>query len=491
MIFLWGKIKKYRAKSKSTKAKSNCIKDSVYIDDGYSGTNFDRPAVQRMLSMCRQGKIDCIVVKDLSRFGRNYLQAGEYLEQVFPSLGIRFIGINDGYDSQDYVGSTGGMDTAFKNFIYELYSRDLSEKVKSGVAACMKRGEYYAGCTVFGYEKTEDGRKIVIDEGASAVIRQIFQEIADGKGADALAKELNVQGVPVRLAYKQAKGEQCGRHYAADIWNRNKIYEIIHNPIYQGDMVYRKTVRAAAAGSRKAGRAEKTQQVISEHHEAVVSRELFQRANEKIRKRKKTEYDRSGMKWGIVFCGCCGNRMELHKTKHPYYVCRRRNLLMESGCNELRVEKQVIEQTVHCVWQEHVRLFHTVPVQQLFEEPRRKLQKQLTVLAQKQERARAERFHLYERFWAGAVNKEVFPQKKEILARQEKKIQEQMQDAEKQLDTQKRKQENYQNILRLHAAGSMEAVFDKFMRQMAAKVIVYGEGRLEIVWRYEDEFYLN
>ena len=131
-----------------------------FVDDGYSGTNFDRPAMKEMLRLCKQGEINCIIVKDLSRFGRNYLEVGDYLEQIFPFLGIRFISINDGFDSKNFFGQTGGMDVAFKNFIYEMYSRDLSEKVKSGVTTCMKRGEYYAGCMVYGYQKSSDGKRM-------------------------------------------------------------------------------------------------------------------------------------------------------------------------------------------------------------------------------------------------------------------------------------------------------------------------------------------
>ncbi len=110
------------------------------MDDGYSGTNFDRPAIKELLRSCRQGVIDCIIVKDLSRFGRNYLEVGDYLEQIFPFLVFVLSASMMGFDSKDFFGQTGGMDVVFKNFIYELYSRDLSEKVKSGVITCMKRG---------------------------------------------------------------------------------------------------------------------------------------------------------------------------------------------------------------------------------------------------------------------------------------------------------------------------------------------------------------
>ena len=168
-----------------------------FVDDGYSGTNFDRPAMKEMLRLCKQGEINCIIVKDLSRFGRNYLEVGDYLEQIFPFLGIRFISINDGFDSKNFFGQTGGMDVAFKNFIYEMYSRDLSEKVKSGVTTCMKRGEYYAGCMVYGYQKSSGGKRMEIDEGAAVTIRRIFRELADGKSAKTLSIYTKYFIVPV------------------------------------------------------------------------------------------------------------------------------------------------------------------------------------------------------------------------------------------------------------------------------------------------------
>ena len=284
-----------------------------FVDDGYSGTNFDRPAMKEMLRLCKQGEINCIIVKDLSRFGRNYLEVGDYLEQTFPFLGIRFISINDGFDSKNFFGQTGGMDVAFKNFIYEMYSRDLSEKVKSGVTTCMKRGEYYAGCMVYGYQKSSDGKRMEVDEGAAVTIRRIFQELADGKDAKTLAIELNAEGVPTRLTYKQAKGEQLNRHYKADIWNRNKIHSIIHNRVYQGDMVYRKAVRTQIGCKQKVRQPEEKWLVIPDHHEAIVPRSMFEAVRRELDRRqanRKAGSRPSARYWcsGKVVCGRCGSR---------------------------------------------------------------------------------------------------------------------------------------------------------------------------------------
>ena len=471
------------------KTKPEIIKVDFYMDDGYSGVNFERPSFQKMMQDITEKKIDCIIVKDLSRFGRNYLEVGDYLEQIFPFLGVRFIGINDGYDSKDFSGQTSGMDIAFRNFIYEMYSKDLSGKVKSGVITSMKRGEYHAGCIVYGYEKSADGKGMIVDRQAAAVIRRIFQEVADGKRARILAKELNDEGVPTRLAYKRAKGEQCGRHYQADIWNHNKIHAIIHNRVYQGDMVYRKSVRTKVGCSRKVRQPEDKWIVISDHHEAIVDRELFQKANDSIRKGQIPEYDRSGVKRGIIFCGCCGNRLELRKTKNPYYLCKRKGILSESGCNELYMKKQAIEQAVWSVWQEHYRMFQTMPDVGYWMGRINKLKKQETMLQQKLEHLPVEKMSLYEQFRAGAVTKEGFIREKELLSEQELETKQRIADISAQIETLETKAKTCEEIMDFtEKYEKLEGLTEEFMNEMMEKITVYEDNRVEIVWRYGDEF---
>lgn len=152
-----------------------------FFDDGFTGRNFDRPGFQGMITECRAGNIKCIVVKDLSRLGRNYVEVGNLLEQLFPFLGVRVISINDNYDSDAFNGQTGGIDVAFKNLVYNLYSRDLSQKVKSAVTTRMKRGEYIGPFGLFGYKKspTDIHKLVVDDDDAAAIVRRIFLMVID------------------------------------------------------------------------------------------------------------------------------------------------------------------------------------------------------------------------------------------------------------------------------------------------------------------------
>lgn len=211
-----------------------------FFDDGYTGRNFERPGFQRMLEQCRMGKIGCIVVKDLSRLGRNYVEVGNLLEQVFPFLGIRVVSVNDGYDSDAFSGQTGGLDVAFKNLVYNLYSKDLSNKVKSAVNTRMKRGEYIGPFGIFGYQKDpEDVHKLVIDEEAAGIVRRIFRMVGDGMPRKEVVRVLNEENVPTAAVYKQRKG--CTRDWFPDGkkggWNTSMVAKIIQDERYAGHMV--------------------------------------------------------------------------------------------------------------------------------------------------------------------------------------------------------------------------------------------------------------
>lgn len=196
-----------------------------------------------MIEQCRIGNIGCIVVKDLSRLGRNYVEVGNLLEQLFPFLGIRVISVNDGYDSNSFIGQTGGIDVAFKNLIYSLYSRDLSHKVKSAVETRMKRGEFMSPFGIFGYMKTvEDIHKLEKDRAAADIVRRIFLLVADGMPRRDVVKILNEENIPTAAVYKQRKG--CTRDWYPNGkkggWNTSMVAKIIRDERYAGHMISHK-----------------------------------------------------------------------------------------------------------------------------------------------------------------------------------------------------------------------------------------------------------
>lgn len=185
------------------------LKDSMqyeFFDDGYSGTNFKRPSFERLLEKIKKGEINCVIVKDFSRFGRDYIELGDYLERIFPFMGVRFISINDHYDSLDYKETTGGLDVVMKNIVYDYYSKDLSMKVKTAKYQKMKQGKYLGGYVPYGLMKDpKDKHKLIVDPEAVAVVREIFDmAIAKMRLID-MARTLNERSVETPGQYYRRK----------------------------------------------------------------------------------------------------------------------------------------------------------------------------------------------------------------------------------------------------------------------------------------------
>lgn len=203
-----------------------------FCDDGWSGKNFERPAVQEMIAQARAGKIQCIVVKDLSRFGRDYLTVGSYISSVFPFLGVRFIAVNDGYDSIRPL-DVDSLDTSFKTLLYDFYSRDLSRKVRKAKRFRAQRGDFLSPFAPYGFIKDpEDKNHLLIDPPAAEIVRRIFRMMGSGHPTDQIAKVLNSEAVPTPMLYKRAAG--CSRTswpsvQEENIWTRNIVSKILRD----------------------------------------------------------------------------------------------------------------------------------------------------------------------------------------------------------------------------------------------------------------------
>lgn len=175
---------------------------SEKTDDGYSGVNFDRPSFEKLIERIKKGKINCVIVKDFSRFGRDYIELGDYLERIFPFMGVGFISINDHYDSLEYKGTTGGLDVVMKNIVYDYYSKDLSVKVMTAKRAKMKRGLYIGGHVPYGYRRRKDDKhRIEIDPEAAEAVREIYDSAMDGMRTVDIAAQLNAKGYDTPAAY--------------------------------------------------------------------------------------------------------------------------------------------------------------------------------------------------------------------------------------------------------------------------------------------------
>jgi len=246
-----------------------------FVDNGYTGTNMNRPALQEMLNMVRSGRINCIVVKDFTRFSRNALESGYYIEQVFPLHRIRFISIGDNFDSNNHKDDTGGIEVAFKFVMSEYYSQDLSKKVKSAKRVKMARGEYIVANAIYGYRKNPETKKWELDDEAADVVRLIFEMALDGLPCAIIRGRLFEARYPTPKEYVKAKrGEDIAPKY---LWETHMVRKILTNEQYAGSYVSGKQY-SKAIGSHSRGLTDKSEWIIIPNsHPPIVSKEVFDR----------------------------------------------------------------------------------------------------------------------------------------------------------------------------------------------------------------------
>lgn len=245
-----------------------------FSDDGFTGTNMQRPQVTQMLKAAWEGRVDCILVKDFSRFSRDYLALGDYLEHIFPMLGVRFISVNDGYDSITHPGSVPELETAFLGLLYDLYSRDLSMKVKAALEIRKAQGIYSMANTPFGYGKDQKTGRLIPEEEEAQIVRRIFHLAEKGMGPTEIAGILNQEGIsPPGWRRGRAQGKS-GK------WGKGTVSAILKNQVYTGDFVYGKYKRTGPGGKNVKTPKEEWR-ILANHHPPLVEREVFQAVQKK------------------------------------------------------------------------------------------------------------------------------------------------------------------------------------------------------------------
>ena len=332
------------------KDKQDIVIVSERVDDGYSGVNFERPAFQLMLEDIKQGKVDCVVVKDLSRFGRNYIESGRYIEKIFPMLGVRFIAINDNYDSLTGKSQTDEIVIPFKNLI-----NDISIKIRSHLDVKRRKGEFIGSFTIYGYAKDEhDHNKIVIDEYAAGVVRDIYQWKISGMSQQRIADKLNDMGVLSPAEYKKS----CGIKYSANlqtkkqaIWSAVAITRILTNESYTGTLIQGKVTTPNYKVKKTVIKDEEDWVVIPNAFEAIITKEQFDMVQEILKKDTRVAPDKKSVYLfsGIAVCGDCGRQMSrkvstVSGKKYVYYMCSANK--KEGVCSSHRIREDELEKAV-------------------------------------------------------------------------------------------------------------------------------------------------
>lgn len=348
----------------------------IYIDNGFSGTNFERPAFQKMMEDGKRGKINCIIVKDLSRLGRSYLEIGNYLEKIFPFLNIRFISVTDHFDtfavtsSEDGRGLANGIEIPLKNIINEVYAKDISRKVGSAIEIKKKEGRYGGGVAPYGYQKSNIVKgKYEVDEEAARVVRYIFELRLKGYGYCSIVKILNEKGIKSPSAYRYEKGIVKNEKVKDKLWKIYAIEGMLRDEVYLGNMVRGKTHSAMYKGEKRHYVPRSEWVIVPGTHEPIVSKELFE-AVQAVNKKKAQEHKESLEKAkqnprhdnlfkGKIFCGDCGIAMGCatgnHNSRNYYCSNYRQNGAM--GCMKKNISARKLEKAVLEAVRMHLQIF--------------------------------------------------------------------------------------------------------------------------------------
>ena len=350
-----------------------------YVDDGKTGTDFSRPAFSRMIADLKAGIINCVVVKDLSRFGREYIEAGNYIEKVFPFLGVRFISIVDRYDSADENCSRELLLISLKNLMHEMYAKDISKKVGSTFRIKQEKGIFYRSSTIpYGYQMNESGTNYVICERTAPIVREIFRQCSQGISNYAISRWLYENYVQTPRQYMQTGSVYRKPEDELKMWHYSTIKRILENPVYIGNVIRHKSEQSFYAGKKASPVSEHEQIVIENNHEPIIDRQMYDAVQRILSqpkgKKQELSCDRQlvifekNIFQGKLFCGSCKAGMVRigkyrfvngKKEQHKIYVCStHRNY--NDLCDARSIAENVLCDILYTTIQKHLSLIEGI-----------------------------------------------------------------------------------------------------------------------------------
>ena len=296
----------------------------IYIDDGFSGTNFDRPGFKRLIKDIENKKINMVITKDMSRLGRDYIGTGELVEKFFPEHNVRYIAVTDNIDT--YLDSTNNDIAPFKAIMNDFYAKDISKKIKSSLRAKMKDGKYVGGRAPFGYTKDKDNKnQLIVDSEQAIIVRRIFDMALDGLSYYKIADILTSEGIKTPASYYNF--EWCGNYNPTfNKWNAKTIYDILNNRIYTGDLVQGRRCKVNYKVKKIVKNSPDNYIVVENTHEAIIDKELFNEVGKRLPKNVgRKEKKENNLLDGLLYCGDCGHRISVQarrkRDNRVYTLC--------------------------------------------------------------------------------------------------------------------------------------------------------------------------
>lgn len=474
----------------------------IYIDNGISGQTFEQAAFQHLLNDIEAGKIDCVVVKDLSRLGRNTIDTGYYIEKYFPLHQVRFIAVNDQYDSEDGENSANHMIVPLKNMINEAYAADISRRVAAQQRQAMRDGEFVGSRPPYGYRKDPDNcHHLLVNEDTAPTVRQIFQWAAEGVALNDMVKRLNEAKVPTPGHYLASVGLITNqRLMGSGKWQTWTVGKILEAEVYTGDMVQGKS---RTVGRKQVSTAPMDWIVVRDTHEALVSREMFelvqavrQNAAVKYTVTEKKPYTENILQ-GRVFCGCCGKNLHRQKSHGRYfYRCITNDRLGKDACpGDIRYLKEadlfdtiliVIRQKAGAVMGSGLYLKRQ---DSKIAAKKAAVDREIDQLRGETEKNQALLKGLYENFVTGILTRAEYLELKEDYSGRVRAAVERVRELQaRQSELEALVKDCASLADKLAAAEKDKALTARLVEQVIERVTVSGPGDVAIQFRFEDSF---
>lgn len=488
----------------------------VYSDNGRTGTVFDRPAWNRLMDDVRTGKIQCIVVRDLSRFGRDYVETGSYLEKIFPALGTRFISVKENFDNFTCGNAMESLSVSLQNLVNAMYSRDISKKVSTALRAQMETGRFRNRNLPYGYLWNGDKTAYVVDEDAAAVVRQIFEWKLREVSVYTIVERLKAEGIESPERHKRRAGTRNGDNIQGEGWCPSTIRGILQNRAYIGEMVCGKSETALYKGLKKHVTETDKWIVVPDAHPPIVSASDFEAVERQMR--EDSAHRETAMEWsadiragmidlfaGKIFCADCGKRMYYKRQRiqckgvvfRGVYDCSthvrrghgtcfkhamRQDALNEKVFNAIRDQLQVAldyEKLLLAMrggsGEASVREKHKAAVASV----------KLRLNALKKKRA-----GLYESYVEGILNEEEYAFAKQTYEEQYEALNRLLDEA---VERRERFLESISPdnkwLTMMRGVAGMTGLTQEVVDAIIEKVLGYGGGRIEVVFNYNDVFY--
>ena len=485
----------------------------TYIDNGRTGTVFDRPEFNRLMNDIKSGRIKCLVVRDLSRFGRDYIETGTYLERIFPQIGLRFISIKEVYDNFDNDGSNESLMIPLQNMINALYSKDISRKVSTALKAQMEQGTFRKRNLPYGYKWNEEHSNMVIDEDSAKFVRLMFEWKIEGWSIPSILDALDRMGAPNPEARKREVGTRDGDPSNHTGWYSSTLYCILTNPHYVGDTVLGRSMKAIYKNIPSHNVKDKDEWIVfPDTHEAIVSREDFQKVQDimnaasearqtKMQKSEEIRATLVNLFEGKIVCADCGRKMYFHRKRidkdkrgrwYAYYECSTSVSRRYEHCTSHYTRQDKLEAAVLKAALNYDKLLGKLRGSEGEKSIRDKLNATITSLNLKLGGVSKKRTRLYEDFAEGLLDEEEYTFAK-------KSYDEQYADLSRRLDEAVQRRSKFSEamsvdnkwITLMKSVSTAEQLSQDLVDESVELVKVHDDGSVELVMKYGDIYALT